>query len=123
MAYRFKKGMGSLGCDCGVEDDAGNCTPCTTNVIGPPVINAPTPAVCSAGTYLSAGNTCLPNPAPPTTYAACLAMYSDESMCSPTQFGAAPASQTFAQWISANSTILLVSFAAIGALMALAGKK
>lgn len=38
-------------------------------------------------------------------------------------FSPAPTTQTFSQWVTANSTLLLVSFAAIGAVMALAGKR
>src|SRR5580658_43461 len=100
--------MDSSGTYC-VETDTSGCTP--AGVVGPPVLASPTPSCPSGQVYSSSG--CVVDPA----------MAALAANINPSTTSGAPTTQTFAQWVTANSTLLLVSFAAIGALMALAGKK
>jgi len=109
----------------GQDADDGSDSSGTSTVVGPPDLTSGGGSqTCPTGYYLSAGSGCLPLTTP-TTLAQCQAMYSDPTMCSASQFSSSPFSSTaaFSAWVTANSTLLIVSFSAIGLLLTLVGKK
>ena len=114
--------MDSSGTYC-VETDESDCFTVVgppilppAGVVGPPILapvtNSAPPSCPTGQVYGTSG--CVADPA-----LAALASIINPSTTS----GAPSTSQTFSQWIVANSTLLLVSFGAIGAVMALAGHK
>lgn len=112
MAYTW--GLGNCG-DCLNWDSSGTyCveldqTGCTTapGVVGPPAL--PQIPTCQTGQVWNPSAGCIPDPA----------LTSLPAMMAAAAASATKPGQTFLQWVEANSTVLLVGFGAIGALVAL----
>jgi hypothetical protein len=110
-----KLGLGACG-DCLNYDSSGtycvetDTTGCTLapGVVGPPVLPPATPTCPTGQVYSTSG--CVVDPALASLPAM---MAAAAASLTPTT------GQTFGQWVTANSTLLLVAFGAVGALVAL----
>ena len=101
MAYALNRGLGTV-CSCDAfNDPCIDGTPCDSSIVGPNVGGTSLPPLMSSST--STVNS-----------------LATDLMVAPAVLALSPTSgQTFGQWVSTNSTFLLVAFGAVGALVAL----